>query len=317
MAGGIDVVALGGNALIPSEGSGTIEQQRSVTAHSMEQVADLIASGRRVIITHGNGPIVGNILERNEAAKDRIPPMPLDVCGADSQGGIGYMIQQILGNVLRARGIDAPTVAVVSQVVVDAADDAFERPTKPIGPYYTAEEARVLRDEKGWIMKEDPAGKGMRRVVASPTPIEIVEAGTIARLLRQGVVVIAVGGGGIPVIRSNGMLTGVEAVIDKDRAASVLATNVGAERLIILTNVDRVYVGFGSPDQRPLSRVPLSDIRTLYESYEFPAGSMGPKVRAAIDFIDRGGSEAIITHAAQLREACEADAGTHIIPDGA
>lgn len=314
---GIDVVALGGNALIPSDGSGTIEQQRAVTAQSMEQVADLISAGRRVIITHGNGPIVGNILERNEAAKDRIPPMPLDICGADSQGGIGYMIQQILGNVLHRRGLDAPTVSVVSQVVVDAADDAFERPTKPIGPYYSAEEARVLSAEKGWIMKEDAAGKGLRRVVASPTPVEIVEAGVISRLLSQGVVVIAVGGGGIPVVRSNGMLTGVEAVIDKDRAASVLATNIGAERLIILTNVERVYVGFGTDAQKPLMRVPISEIRALYEAYEFPAGSMGPKIRAAIDFIDRGGSEAIITHASQLREACESDAGTHIVPDGA
>lgn len=317
MAGGIDVVALGGNALIPSDGSGTIEQQREVTAHSMEQVADLIASGRRVIVTHGNGPIVGNILERNEAAKDRIPPMPLDVCGADSQGGIGYMIQQILGNVLRARGIDAPTVAIVSQVVVSADDDAFERPTKPIGPYYSVEEAGTLKRDKGWIMKEDPAGKGLRRVVASPTPIEIVEAGIISRLLAQGIVVIAVGGGGIPVVRADGMLTGIEAVIDKDRAASVLASNIGAERLIILTNIDRVYVGFGTPEQKPLARVALSEIRSLYEAYEFPAGSMGPKIRAAIDFVVGGGNEAIITHASQLREACESDAGTHIVPDGA
>ncbi|MDD3642404.1 MAG: carbamate kinase [Candidatus Krumholzibacteria bacterium] len=317
MAGGIDVVALGGNALIPSDGSGTIEQQRSVTAHSMEQVADLIASGRRIIVTHGNGPIVGNILERNEAAKDRIPPMPLDVCGADSQGGIGYMIQQILGNVLRARGIDAPTVSIVSQVVVSASDDAFERPTKPIGPFYTPEEARALRSEKGWIMKEDPAGKGMRRVVPSPTPIEIVEAVIISRLLSQGVVVIAVGGGGIPVVRSNGMLTGVEAVIDKDRAASVLAANIGAERLIILTDIDRVYVKFGTPEQKPLERATLSEIRALYEAYEFPAGSMGPKIRASIDFLGGGGSEAIIAHASQLREACQSDAGTHIVPDGA
>lgn len=316
MTNGIDVVALGGNALISSEGSGTIDEQREVTAESMEQVAGLIASGRHVIVTHGNGPIVGNILERNEAAKDRIPPMPLDVCGADSQGGIGYMIQQILGNVLQAKGIRAPVVALVSQVVVDERDDAFERPTKPIGPFYKAEEAEVLRREKGWIMKEDAGGQGLRRVVASPTPIEIVEAGIITDLLERGVVVIAVGGGGIPVVRSGGMLRGIEAVIDKDRAASVLASNVGAERLIILTNVEQVYVGFGTPQQKPLERVTLSEIRTLYEAYEFPAGSMGPKIRAAIDFLDSGGGEAIIAHASMLRDACEGRAGTHIVQDG-
>ncbi len=317
MAGEIDVVALGGNAIIPSGGTGTIEEQREVTASSMEHVADLIESGRRVIITHGNGPIVGNILERNEAAKDRIPPMPLDVCGADSQGGIGYMIQQILGNVLRQRGIDSPVVSIVSQVVVSEEDDAFQDPTKPIGPYYTLDKSKVLERTKGWIMKEDAGGKGYRRVVPSPTPREIVEADVITDLISQGVVVIAVGGGGIPVVRRDGKLEGIDALIDKDRAASALASGIGAEKLIIRTNVERVYVDVGKPEQMGLGKVEVSEIRKMYEAYEFPAGSMGPKIRAAIDFVESGGHVAIITNAATLREAVEGKVGTHIVPDGA
>jgi carbamate kinase len=316
LTGEIDVVALGGNAIIPSGGTGTIEEQREVTIRSMEHVADLIQSGRKVIITHGNGPIVGNILERNEAAKDRIPPMPLDICGADSQGGIGYMIQQILGNVLRRRGIDKPVVSLVSQVIVSEEDDAFQNPTKPIGPYYSLDESKDLERSKGWIMKEDAGGRGYRRVVPSPTPGEIVEADVISHLLERGVVVIAVGGGGIPVVLRDGRLEGVEAVIDKDRAASALATGIGAENLIILTNVEQVYTDFGKPEQLGLGRVEVSEIRKMYEAYEFPAGSMGPKIRAAIDFVEAGGQSAIITHSATLREAVEGKVGTHIVPDG-
>ncbi len=317
MAGAIDVVALGGNAIIPTGGTGTIEEQREVTTRSMEHVADLIQSGRKVIITHGNGPIVGNILERNEAAKDRIPPMPLDICGADSQGGIGYMIQQILGNVLRRRGIDNPVVSIVSQVVIDEDDDAFQDPTKPIGPYYSLEESKDLEQDKGWVMKEAANGKGYRRVVASPTPREIVEAAVITQLLSQDTVVIAVGGGGIPVIRKDGKLEGIEAVIDKDRAASALASGIGAENLIILTNVEQVYKDFGKPEQIGLGRIEVSEVRKMYEAYEFPAGSMGPKIRAAIDFVEAGGQSAIITHSATLREAVEGKVGTRIVQDGA
>lgn len=312
---GIDVVALGGNAIIPGDGEGTIEEQRAMTADSMRQVADLIESGRNVIITHGNGPIVGNILERNEAVKDRIPPMPLDICGADSQGGIGYMIQQILRNELAGRNIDRHVVSIVSQVIVDGEDDAFEDPTKPIGPFYTREESQELAASKGWIMREDAGGSGYRRVVPSPTPQEIVEADVISKLLDLGIVVIAVGGGGIPVVRTSNSLRGIEAVIDKDRAASVLAGEIGAERLIILTNIEQVYVNWGKPDQKPLGRIGLSEIRKYYEAYEFPAGSMGPKVRSAIDFLASGGKEAIISHAHRLLEACEGKTGTHIVQD--
>ncbi len=315
LSSGIDVIALGGNAIVPAGGKGTIEEQKEVTRKSMGQVADLVASGRKVVITHGNGPIVGNILERNESAKDRIPPMPLDICGADSQGGIGYMIQQILRNQLRSRGMEKQVVSIISQVVVSADDDAFSLPTKPIGPYYTKEKSEIQISEKGWKMKEDEGGRGFRRVVASPTPLEIVESEVLFRLLELDVIVIAVGGGGIPVIKKDGLLEGMEAVIDKDRAASVLAREIGAERLVLLTDVEEVYVGYGTPEQAPLGDVRLSEIKKLYEAYEFPAGSMGPKIRSAIDFVGAGGKEAIISHAGRLLDACEGKAGTHIIPD--
>lgn len=314
MKEGIDVVALGGNAIIPAGGRGTIGEQRELTSASMKQLASLIASGRSVILTHGNGPIVGNIMERNEAVKDRIPPMPLDVCGADSQGGIGYMIQQSLRNELDARGLAKPVVAIVSQVVVSEEDEAFKNPTKPIGPFYSKEKADELQEEKNWYMRND-ADRGYRRMVPSPRPVEIVEAAVISELLGLGVVVIAVGGGGIPVVRRGGCLIGVEAVIDKDRAAAVLAGNVGAERLIILTNVDEVYANFGKPDQEPIHRISLSEIRRLYDSGEFPAGSMGPKIEAAIEFLQSGGREVIVSHARKLLEACGSKAGTHILSD--
>lgn len=314
MAKGIDVVALGGNAIIPAGGKGTIDEQRALTSHTMKQVAELLASGRKIILTHGNGPIVGNIVERNEAVKDRIPPMPLDICGADSQGGIGYMLQQCLRNELDARGLPPQVVAIVSQVVVAGDDEAFEHPTKPIGPFYPKDKAAELEREKGWRMKND-ADRGFRRVVPSPKPLEIVEAEVIERLLDAGTVVIAVGGGGIPVVREGRRLKGIEAVIDKDRAAAVLAKETGAERLIILTGVEEVYVGFGTPEQKPLGDVRLSEIEQLHESGEFPAGSMGPKIEAAIEFLRSGGKEVIISHARRLREACEGKAGTHILPD--
>jgi carbamate kinase len=311
---GIDVIALGGNAIIPVGGKGTIDEQRNLTNDTMGQVARLIASGRKVVLTHGNGPIVGNIVERNEAVKDRIPPMPLDVCGADSQGGIGYMIQQSLRNELQAIGIPKEIVSIVSQVIVDSGDEAFRNPTKPIGPFYGREDADRLAGEKGWTMKND-ADRGYRRVVPSPMPLEIVEAGLISVLLAADAVVIAVGGGGVPVVRDGDRLSGVEAVIDKDRAAAVLARNTGAERLIILTSVEEVYVRFGEPDQEALGEVRLGEIRRLHESGEFPAGSMGPKIEAAIDFMESGGNRVIISHARKLLDACEGKAGTRIVPE--
>lgn len=314
MANGIDVIALGGNAIIPEGGKGTIDEQRNLTNDTMRQVAKLIASGRKIVLTHGNGPIVGNIVERNEAIKDRIPPMPLDVCGADSQGGIGYMIQQSLRNEMDAMKLSKDVVSIVSQVVVSETDEAFENPRKPIGPFYGKEDADRLAGEKGWAMKND-SDRGFRRVVPSPKPLEIVESGVISQLLAVGTVVIAVGGGGIPVVRRDDRLVGIEAVIDKDRAAAALARNAGAERLIILTNVEEVYVRFGQPDQEALDEVNLTEIKKFHESGEFPPGSMGPKIEAAIDFIESGGKMVIISHARRLLDACEGKAGTRIIPD--
>ncbi|MFO7914103.1 MAG: carbamate kinase [Candidatus Krumholzibacteriales bacterium] len=310
----IDVIALGGNAIIPAGGDGTIEEQREVTRETMRQVAALIKEGRKVILTHGNGPIVGNIIERNDAVSDRIPPMPIDVCGADSQGGIGYMIQQILGNQLRSLGIDREIVSLVSQVRVDGNDDAFQNPTKPIGPFYSGEEKDRIVKKKNWMMREDVDGRGFRRVVPSPTPLEIIEAGVISKLLEMDVIVIAVGGGGIPVIRDNGVLRGVEAVIDKDRAASVLAEEIGADRLIILTNVDFVYADYGKDSQKALRSISAGELRKRYRNYEFPAGSMGPKVRAALDFIESGGGNAVIANVTDLLEACRSEKGTSIYP---
>jgi carbamate kinase len=311
---GIDVIAIGGNAIIPSNGSGTIEAQRTLTGTTMRQVAELIVSGRKVIVTHGNGPIVGNIVERNEAVKNRIPPMPLDVCGADSQGGIGYMIQQSLRNELGAASVHRDVVAIVSQVVVSEEDEAFRNPTKPIGLFYGKDEADAIAREKGYRMVMD-ANRGYRRVVPSPRPLEIVEADVIAKLLKLGVVVIAVGGGGIPVVRRGGALVGVEAVIDKDRAAAVLGAMVRAERLVILTSVPEVYLHFGTNAQKAIRKIRLAEIKRLYATGEFPAGSMGPKIDAAIDFLESGGRRVIISDATMLLEACGGRAGTHILPD--
>ncbi len=312
LTSGIDVIALGGNAIIPAGGKGTIEEQRSLTADSMSQVAGLISEGRRVILTHGNGPIVGNILERNEAVKDRIPPMPLDVCGADSQGGIGYMIQQSLRNALKVKGLAKDCVSLVSQVKVSRDDMAFNNPTKPIGPFYRRDEAERMRKDKGWTIRED-AERGYRRVVPSPQPLEIVESGIISDLLEKGYVVIAVGGGGIPVVENNGDLVGVEAVIDKDRAAAILGAGVNAERLIILTDVERVYQNFGEPDKKPLDRVTLPYIEKLQLEGHFPSGSMGPKIESAVTFLKGGGEKVIISHARKLLDACRGKTGTHII----
>ncbi len=314
MARGIDVIALGGNAIIPKSGSGTIEEQRELTSATMKQVAQFILSGRNVVLTHGNGPIVGNIMERNEAVKDHIPPMPLDICGADSQGGIGYMIQQSLLNELQALGTRRNVVSVVSQVIVDEKDDAFNNPTKPIGPFYYREKAEELKKTKGWEMREDADRGGYRRVVPSPKPIEIVELDAIMELMKAGVIVIAVGGGGIPVVKRDGKLFGVEAVVDKDRAAALLARMVGAGRLIILTSVPEVYIGFGGDEQKPIRSMTASEAKKLYEQGEFPPGSMGPKIEAAIDFLANGGKEVIISEPTMLIAACNEGAGTHIFP---
>ncbi|MFQ5585820.1 MAG: carbamate kinase, partial [Thermodesulfobacteriota bacterium] len=272
----------------------------------------MIEEGYRIVITHGNGPIVGNIVIQNEAARNTIPPMPLYICDADSEGGIGFVIQQTLYNRLRRIHTVREVVTVITQVVVDEGDPAFEEPTKPIGPFYSRDEAGVLEREKGWRVVED-SGRGYRRVVPSPQPLRVIESNVIGELAASGVVVIAAGGGGVPVIElPDGRLRGVEAVIDKDLATTVLAGEIGAERIINLTQVDRVYLNFGQENQRGLRDVTLDEIRGYYDEGHFPPGSMGPKVEAAIMFLEKGGREVIITAPECIEEAMEGRGGTRI-----
>jgi carbamate kinase len=308
------VLALGGNAILPARGPGTIEEQFRVTEATMAQVLELLRGGEQVILTHGNGPIVGNILIRNEAAADTIPPTPLYICGADSQGGIGLMLQQALHNVSNRQGIDTHVVTVVTQTVVDANDPGFRNPSKPIGPFYTEVEARRMEKERGWTMRED-AGRGWRRVVASPDPIRIVELETIRTLVGIGQVVIAAGGGGIPVGQTaSGEYYGVEAVVDKDLAAVVLAEAVKADRLVIVTAVDAVALDFGKPSQRKIDVMTVAEAQQYLDEGQFPPGSMGPKILGAIRFIRNGGREVLITSPGMLGDALAGRGGTHIVP---
>jgi carbamate kinase len=308
------VIAIGGNSIIPAAKQGTIEEQMELTRATMVQVAKLVEKGHLVAITHGNGPVVGNIVIRNEMSKNVLPPMPLDVCGADSEGGIGYMIQQSLQNQLRQMGIDKDVITIITQVVVDRGDAAFTKPTKPIGPFYKRKEAEEMARLKGWTIVED-SGRGYRRVVPSPRPLEIVEWRAIAQAIASGAIVIAVGGGGIPVVRdANGDLRGVEAVIDKDRASSVLARELRADILMILTEVEKVAVNFGKPDQRGLDSMTVAEARTHLRAGEFPPGSMGPKIEAAIEFLEDGGEAVIVTRPELASEALEGKRCTRIVP---
>jgi carbamate kinase len=266
-----------------------------------------------VVITHGNGPQVGFILLRSELAKEVLHQVPLDTCGADTQGAIGYQIAQTLSNELRRDGIDKEVVAVVTQVVVDAADTGFAHPSKPIGPFYSEEAARA-HQERGWAMSED-SGRGWRRVVASPRPLEIIEEESIRVLLEREVVVVAVGGGGIPVIRKeNGDLEGIPAVIDKDWASCLLAKNLGADMFLISTAVDKVAIHFGTPEQRDLDEITIAEAKRYAAEGHFAPGSMGPKIAAAIDFLEHGGQRVIITQPHLLEDALHGTTGTHIVP---
>jgi carbamate kinase len=308
------VITLGGNAVLPVGSSGTIDEQFDTTRSTMAHVASLCREGVRVVLSHGNGPVVGNIVLRNEAAKDTIPPMPLFICGADSQGGLGFMIQNALRNELHLIGDRRPVATVVTQVEVDPADPAFATPTKPIGPFYGPEEAAALARDKGWVMRED-AGRGIRRVVASPEPRYIVEIDSIRRLVESGVVVIAAGGGGVPVRRNReGLLKGIDAVIDKDFAAAELARELGANVLVFVTGVQRVAVGFRTPQQRDLVDIDLAELRRHQAAGEFPAGSMGPKMEAAARFLERGGREVLVCAPENLGEALAGEGGTRVTP---
>ena len=310
----LTVLALGGNALIRKGEKGEIEQQRRHIRDALEQLPALLGNQGLLLITHGNGPVVGNLLLQNEAAREIVPPVPLDVCDADSEGSIGYMIQQEMVNRLRGLEENRPVVSLITQVVVDAADPGFAHPTKPVGPFYTRQEAEILRRERGWTIFED-AGRGYRRVVPSPRPLEVIESEPIRLLLRHGVVVIAGGGGGIPVIRNeDGGLRGVEAVVDKDLTTALLAKSLRARRMVFLTAVDCVYRHFGRSDQEPLSCLSIPEVRHFQETGEFPPGSMGPKIEAALDFLEAGGGEVLITSPECLTDALGGKAGTRIIP---
>ncbi|PKL24966.1 MAG: carbamate kinase [Spirochaetae bacterium HGW-Spirochaetae-3] len=306
------VVALGGNALIEEGTEGTIEQQFENTRKSMAAIVGLVKEGHRVVLTHGNGPQAGVHLIRNEAGASQVAPSSLNVIVADTQGSIGYMIQQSLMNALLKAGVKTEVVTVVTQVVVDKNDPSMLNPTKYVGPFFKAEHLEACK-AKGWIMKEDP-GRGYRRVVASPIPVDVVEKTVIRELLDSGRVVIAVGGGGVPVCRAaDGMLEGVDAVIDKDRASALLAGLIQADELLILTGVDKVAVNYKKPDQRVLDRMTVAEAEAFMAEGQFPKGSMGPKIEAAIDFVKRGGKTVVITSLAKAQEAVDGTAGTRLV----
>jgi carbamate kinase len=307
------LVSLGGNAILKHGQKGTAEEQAVNVQNTAKHLVALLRRGEKIAITHGNGPQVGNILLQNEIAKETLPAMPLDVCGAESQGMIGYMFQRALRSELGSRGPNLPVVTIVSQTLVDAEDPAFKNPTKPVGPFYTAKEAQQLRETKGWHVISD-SGRGYRRVVPSPTPLDIIEKETIIRLFETGTVVIGVGGGGVPVIREeNGELRGVEAVLDKDRTAALLAKILGVETLLILTDVDKVFINYTKSDQRALDKVTVQECRKYLAEGQFPSGSMGPKIESAVSFLqDSTGKRVVIASLEMAEEALKGRAGTTI-----
>lgn len=309
----IAVVALGGNALLRGNQIGTIQQQEKNTYDTCINLINLLRDDFNIVITHGNGPQVGNILLRNEAGFNtyKIPKMPLDICVADSQGGIGYMIERQIRNILTEQKIKRNVVTIVTQVLVDKDDPAFENPTKPVGAFYLKEEAELLAKSNNLIFKEDPRKRGWRRVVASPEPKDVLNKKIIKDMVRKGNIVIASGGGGIPVYRDeNKRLQGVEAVIDKDLASALLAYEIEADDFFILTDVPKVYLNFGKPNQTALDTITVQQAEQYIQEGHFAAGSMGPKINAAIHFVKHGGKETIITESTQLGNP---DSGTKII----
>jgi len=306
------VLAIGGNSLIKDQTKIAMWYQYEALKETVAYLADLIEEGMNMVITHGNGPQVGFIYRRGEIAVQELPLIPLDICGADTQGAIGYMISKALMNQFRKRGIRRQVLAVVTQTLVDGNDPSFTKPTKPIGSFMSRQEALEKQKGKGWRVLED-AGRGFRRVVPSPLPRQILEEEGIRDLLAQGYVVIAAGGGGIPVVRNEeGDLEGVEAVIDKDLASSLLANNLGADTFILTTAVDAVYLNFGEANQRPLGRVTAAEIRQYLGEGHFKPGSMKPKMEAVLQFLDGGGEKAIISSPETLFKAVRGEAGTTI-----
>ncbi len=312
------LIAVGGNALVLEDEPASIARQQERARGFADQIAALVADGWDVLVTHGNGPQVGFILRRGElvaaqAADEGLPGLPLWLAVADSQGGIGHMLAVAVDSALEARHLPTRAVAVLTHGAVDGADPAFGAPTKPIGPTIPEARARQLTRHEGWSVSETGTGR-FRRVVPSPQPRRIVEASQISSLLGDGCVVVAAGGGGIPVVHDGDGLHPVDAVVDKDRASSVLAAQVGVDVLVLVTGVDHVFVDFGTPRQRALREVDADQMRSLYEAGQFPAGSMGPKVESALQFLDAGGRLAVVTSLPAMHEALAGRAGTHIVP---
>ena len=307
------LIAFGGNALLPDNAHGPQEDQMANAREAAELMVHVVKKGYELIIVHGNGPQVGNLLIQMEGSADRIPPYTLDVCDAMTEGSMAYMLEKSIINELRRNSLDKEVASIVSQVVVDKDDPAFAHPTKPVGPFYTEARARELMAEKRWTMIED-AGRGWRKVVPSPIPIDVVPKWIIRDLVQAGRVVIAAGGGGIPVIlNGRGLFEGVEAVIDKDYAASLLAREVKVDLFVILTAIERVYLDYGKPTQREAPVLTVEEARRHLAEGQFPPGSMGPKIRAAVEYIEAGGREVLITTASHLRAALINRSGTKII----
>jgi carbamate kinase len=304
------VVALGGNALVKEGQKGDIHEQFANTREVSTHIVSMIKKDWKVILTHGNGPQVGAILLQNNLSRDVLPPMPLGVCVAESQGLIGYMIQQCLTNALKKEDIDIPVASVITQVLVDKKDPSFKNPTKPIGPYYEQKDIKQL-EKDGYTLKE--FSKGWRIVVPSPDPISIVEKKAIKQLIDDEILVVAAGGGGMPVVeKKDWVLDGVEAVVDKDLASERLAEDVQADVLLILTNVERVFLNYNTDKQEALETVSLSEVKKYYEDGHFPPGNMGPKILAAIRFLESGGKKVIISHVECGWQAFKGETGTHI-----
>jgi len=312
MKSSLTVLAIGGNSLIKDKDHIALSSQYEAIQETSKYIAELIAEGLRLVITHGNGPQVGFLYRRGELARHELPLIPLDICGADTQGAIGYMIQMALLNEFRRMGIEKKVAAVVTKVIVDRDDPSFQNPTKPIGSFMSEQEALAHKTEMNWQVMED-AGRGFRRVVPSPIPREIVELDVIRLLVESGSIVIAAGGGGIPVIRNEqGDLEGIEAVIDKDMGSSLLAGNLGADTFIISTPVDAVYLNFGKENQRPIRHATLPEIKQYLGEGHFKPGSMRPKIEAIIQFLEGGGQKAVITSPENLLKATRGETGTTI-----